>query len=63
MDTNRDKEVLENIFRKNCLKKIIKKYLLLVELVSSGIIWQKNAYLKNGMLLVFLKIHLKKKDF
>ena len=64
MDTNRDKEVLENIFRKKLFeKKIIKKYLLLVELVSSGIIWQKNAYLKNGMLLVFLKIHLKKKDF
>ena len=63
MDTNRDKEVLENIFRKKLFEKNYKKILIVGGTNPSGIIWQKNAYLKNGMLLVFLKIHLKKKDF
>ena len=52
MDTNRDKEVLENIFRKKLFEKNYKKILIVGGTGFIAVSFGKKCYLKNGMLLV-----------
>ena len=63
MDTNRDKEVLENIFRKKLFEKNYKKILIVGGTGFIGYHLAKKCLLKKWNVVSFSKNPPKKKDF